>query len=870
MAEKLLHFHFKKPDTGSALVGEYNKNNKRPNRKPNSYFNRNKQGSATSTTKKEENKFIKKCSLCQKGGHWRSECRHNDAVTASIHGSNSSSSRSSKKEHKGEAIIAEVNLNSAKLNEWIVDSGATEHMTFNKDSFTQYETLSQPKTVKFGDNNWGEGIGIGVIKVETEEAVEFSLTNVLYVPQLRRKLLSISAATKLGAKGIITNNSILLKSKKGNILFEAKEKNGLYRLNLKETIVSSPNEEADLISESSDNLTSLHERFGHANKATLEKMLKVKSVLGLDNFTKRSSPTQSLRSEIDCEACLRGKQTKRNYPTSSRIRATKVGERLHTDMVGPICSSVSGKLYFCLFKDEYSNFRTIYFIKGKDEFLDSLQKCVSKIKSDTGVSVRKLFSDHATELTSNKAKSYLVANNIVHEMSAPFCPKQNGFIERDVRTILEYTRTMLLSRKLPQELWGEAANAAVYLLNRLVNSNTGNKTPYELYYGKKPDCKNLRVFGSLVSLKRQQKLRSGYQKKMETRSDPMVLVGYEDPGNYRVYDPINKKVIITPEIKIDENKGYNFDNNSLNNQSIYVTIDEIISGSDSEDINHQDDGLDDNLNPNSSSIWYETEQHDCATPDTSTPTNAEDTSQRVDDSADTETDDLDERINEPAAEPTQVQQSDQKNLSDNAETSNVTRRYPDRQRNKVNRYQPEAHLSEALIIYGDEPTSFDEAIRSTDSHEWRKAMKKEYDSLTKLNTWTLTVLPEGRKTIKCRWVYKKKHNSKNQVERYRARLVAKGFSQKQGIDYTETFSPVVRMDTIRFLLAYAAKADLNMVHFDVTTAFLYGQLQETIYMDQPPGSDSKKNLVRLLNKSIYGLKQSSRVWNICFTTFPDH
>lgn len=133
----------------------------------------------------------------------------------------------------------------------------------------------------------------------------------------------------------------------------------------------------------------------------------------------------------------------------------------------------------------------------------------------------------------------------------------------------------------------------------------------------------------------------------------------------------------------------------------------------------------------------------------------------------------------------------------------------------------EGNTAEALIAYDGEPTTFDEAIKAHDAEQWRKAMDEEYASLLKNQTWILADLPTGRKPIKCKWVYKIKCRIDGSIERYKARLVAKGFSQKQGIDYTETFSPVVRMDSVRLLLSIAAKENLELKHFDVKTAWLY-------------------------------------------------
>lgn len=134
----------------------------------------------------------------------------------------------------------------------------------------------------------------------------------------------------------------------------------------------------------------------------------------------------------------------------------------------------------------------------------------------------------------------------------------------------------------------------------------------------------------------------------------------------------------------------------------------------------------------------------------------------------------------------------------------------------------ESDTAEVLIAYGDEPTTYEDALSMPDSKQWVGAMDEEYKSLLSNKTWTVTALPPGRKAIKCKWVFKIKRNTDGSIERYKARLVAKGFSQREGIDYKETFSPVVRLDSVRMLLAIVAKDDLEMIHFDVKAAFLHG------------------------------------------------
>ncbi|RWS21908.1 integrase core domain protein-like protein [Leptotrombidium deliense] len=166
-----------------------------------------------------------------------------------------------------------------------------------------------------------------------------------------------------------------------------------------------------------------------------------------------------------------------------------------------------------------------------------------------------------------------------------------------------------------------------------------------------------------------------------------------------------------------------------------------------------------------------------------------------------------------------------------------------------------------------EPTCFNDAVKSKNCNEWLQAMNDEMSSLAKNNTWKLVEKPKNINIINNRWVYKIKENTDGSVSRFKARLVAKGYTQKQGIDFNETFSPVVKMNSVRAILVIAASEDLEMIQFDVKTAFLYGDIKETLYMKQPDGFDDGSGKVCKLQKSLYGLKQAPRQWNEKFNSF---
>jgi hypothetical protein len=160
-----------------------------------------------------------------------------------------------------------------------------------------------------------------------------------------------------------------------------------------------------------------------------------------------------------------------------------------------------------------------------------------------------------------------------------------------------------------------------------------------------------------------------------------------------------------------------------------------------------------------------------------------------------------------------------------------------------------------------EPETLEEALNSEYAEFWRQAMDEEYKSLLQNNTWTLEEIPAGVKPIPAKWVFKIKKDATGHFERFKARLVVKGFKQQEGIDYNEVFAPVSKYVTVRTLIAKAAAEDLDLHQIDIKTAFLHGDLEETIYMEQPPGYAEGGSMIACkLNKSLYGLKQAPRAW----------
>ncbi|KAG7551494.1 Reverse transcriptase RNA-dependent DNA polymerase [Arabidopsis thaliana x Arabidopsis arenosa] len=177
------------------------------------------------------------------------------------------------------------------------------------------------------------------------------------------------------------------------------------------------------------------------------------------------------------------------------------------------------------------------------------------------------------------------------------------------------------------------------------------------------------------------------------------------------------------------------------------------------------------------------------------------------------------------------------------------------------------HFFLTAITKEFEPTTYNEAKKHL---VWTNAMGEEITALEDTNTWTICSLPAGKHIIGCKWVYKVKYHSDGTLERHKARLVAKSYTQKSGLDYVDTYSPVAKLTSVKMLLATAAKLNWSLYQFDISNAFLNGDLKEEIYMQLPPGYSSRQgdllpdNAVCRLNKSLYGLKQASRQWYLKF------
>lgn len=288
-------------------------------------------------------------------------------------------------------------------------------------------------------------------------------------------------------------------------------------------------------------LERLHHRLGHINVDTIKRMCKDNLVNGVK---------LSNEAKFFCEDCQIGKMQHASHK-SAQERAPACGEYLHADICDPMPEDgIENVKYYLLIKDEASSFRYVYILASKSEVCDKLETVILMIRNSTGNSVKRVRFDNGREFVNEDCFRMLSKAGIIVEPITPYTPEQNGRVERENRTVGDCARTMLLSSGLHKFLWPEAVRAAVYILNRSSNKRCPNSTPYEKWFGVKPDLGHVRIFGTecFVQIPKQ----TG-RKKWDAKAKKMFLVGYEPTSkNFRLYDPEKQKIVVSCNVKMNE------------------------------------------------------------------------------------------------------------------------------------------------------------------------------------------------------------------------------------------------------------------------------------------------------------------------------
>ena len=284
------------------------------------------------------------------------------------------------------------------------------------------------------------------------------------------------------------------------------------------------------------------------------------------------------------EACAKAKMHRVPVPKASRNRSSRPLQLVHSDVCGPMnVNLIGGSQYVLSFTDDYTKYVTVYFLKNKSEVLSKFQEYESMVTNLTGLKIQTLRSDNGGEYTSKEFAKFYASKGIVHQFTNPYTPEQNGISERLNRTLIESGKSMLFHAGLPLSFWAEAVNTATYLHNRSPVSSLPDKTPYECWYGRKPDVSNLKVFGSICFVH----TPDCFRQKLDPKSEKGILVGYPlDTNGYKIYNIESKKFIRSKDVLFHENKFHNFQS-SVEKNILLKFEDDVVTQEDETQTNVQ-------------------------------------------------------------------------------------------------------------------------------------------------------------------------------------------------------------------------------------------------------------------------------------------
>lgn len=716
------------------------------------------------------------------------------------------------------------------VDRWYVDTGATSHMCTSKDVFVTFDP-SKKGHVELAELNKSsevQGIGSAVIKCIVDDQVkEFHLKDVLYIPSLSCNLISGKKLAKDGFSMNLSGDSItIIKSGKVHAVARLGQNfSGLYAIKMLEKAAVGTACVAVNIGEHTENCQHVwHRRFGHRDPSAIKILVEK----GLASGIKLSDCG---RREV-CECCVKGKMARKPFPKQSESETHAILDLIHTDVCGPIPTPSPGKKrYTMTIIDDYSRYTWVYFLKEKSEVNTILKQFIEMSRTQMNKIPKCVRSDRGGEYVNENLQTYLKNNGIRFEYTAPYSPEQNGVAERKNRSLHEMGRCMRLDANLEEKYWAEAVNTANFLQNRLP-SRSVPKTPFEIWHSRKPDVRHLHIFGCDAYAHVPNQLR----RKLDEKAQKLTFIGYcEESKAFRLLDKRTGQLKVSRDVVfLDTDRKVQPASKKKTEEIIFTPV--ITEEEQNFPAEEQSNSSSEEQSSSSSSV-------SSSLPSPSIPSSPSSSSSESHDSENGESMIEESESESPAQPPIEQRRSERSN-----------RGVP------PDRYMA---ITRLVISKNEDPRTLKEALSSPDQDSWKRAMDEEINSLMQNKTWELVSPPVGANIVTCKWVFKTKKNAEGGPDRYKARLVARGFSQKYGIDYDEVFAPVIRQTTFKILLAIAGNKKLIVKHLDAKTAFLNGKLSEPIYMRQPQGYEvnNKEELVCKLSRGLYGLKQAAKLWN---------
>lgn len=749
------------------------------------------------------------------------------------------------------ALNACISAFSIEEEPWFLDSGASSHVTGNPN------LLSETSTSHIASIRTAAG---QVLPVKHKGHVNFSdpkvkqVNNILYVPGVTTNLLSVGRFADLGHTILFNSNHCyilddkidlkMLLSKHRPFLQASRDpRTKLYKLVTKPAVTNSYTLATTEQSKPSLQTIDLwHRRLAHVNQQSLYHLSNRNLVNGIHRIPYVIRP---------CTNCLLGKSHRQAFPKLRSTFSTQPLELIHSDLCGPMPTATrTNCTYIITFIDDYSRKTWIYFLSTKSQTLTYFAQFKQLVETPER-KIQKLRSDRGGEYLSNDFQSFCHKHGIHHQLTSGYSPQQNGVAKRKNRTLLEGIRSVASGTRLPRYLWDEVAKTVNYIQNRLPCRALNLLTPEEAFTGQKPNISHLKVVGCLAFCHVPKEKRN----KLDQKSIPSTLfLGYDEHSKaYRCWNPLSKKVVISRDVNFIENQ---FSLPSIPTISTSELLDPLqpptthsntleshspISGTNTQNLpDYLPDQFPDIPNSPSSPI-HQSPLINSSSPIDTEPCSNNPTGASCSNTSTVQVQPLNVRRGSRSRAP---------NIKLGDYYVYLTTNLPD----------CDVNTTLALTQVTQDPLrlKFQDAIIDP---AWHKAMQEEMRSIQHNNTWRLEDLPTGVQPITCKWVYRTKPGTKTSPPIHKARLVARGFQQQHGLDYDETFAPVIKWVTIRTVVALAASKRWQIHHMDVRTAFLHGILREEVYMTQPPGFEvpgQEAKVCRLL-RSLYGLKQSPRL-----------
>lgn len=483
--------------------------------------------------------FQFKCHHCGKIGHKRSECRFRNQENKQ--GGNSKANlvtKESKPETEFCFLTSDTELEEKM--QFILDSGASDHLARDKEGLINVEKLPTPIIINVAKAKTtlvakyaGE---LQATTLVNGNEIPITVKRILIVPGLSHNLLSVRRLETNGFEIRFKNGSGVIEKHRKVVAVATRE--GTSQLY---TVQFQIKEVASHHCSSEERLKIWHKRLGHLNFDSLKKM----------NLEKLETGTKHTKI---CDTCVEGKQVKLPH-NNHRHRATRPLQLVHSDLFGPVTpTSYDGKRYLLTFIDDFTHFTAAYALEAKSEVYKFFKVYEAMATAHFNMKISRFRCDNGREYISNDIRSFFDEKGIQCEFTIRYTPEQNGVAERMNRTIIERARCMILNSKLTKNFWSEAALTAVYLINRSPTSALDGELPATLWYKETPNLKKLRVFGCVAFLKIPKEISGG---KFDSRSKRCFMLGYCANG-YKLWCPEEKKIIYGRDVVFDESR-FQFD-----------------------------------------------------------------------------------------------------------------------------------------------------------------------------------------------------------------------------------------------------------------------------------------------------------------------